>query len=55
MDPLWWLRMQVKKLGKRLQRFIDEQAEKVRMPVQHGNSVRVKNYVIRKNPMDILI
>ena len=33
--------MQVKKLGKRLQRFIDEQAEKVCMPIQHGNSVRV--------------
>ena len=47
--------MQVKKLGKRLQRFIDEQAEKVCMPIQHGNSVRVKNYVIRKNPHGYLL
>ena len=55
MDLLWWLRMQVTKLGKRLQRFIDEQAEKVCMPIQHGNSVRVKNYVIRKNPHGYLL
>ena len=47
--------MQVKKLGKRLQRFINEQAEKVCMPIQHGNSVRVKNYVIRKNPHGYLL
>ena len=47
--------MQVKKLGKKLQRFIDEQAEKVCMPIQHGNSVRVKNYVIRKNPHGYLL
>ena len=47
--------MQVKKLGRRLQKFIDEQAEKVCMPIQHGNSVRVKNYVIRKNPHGYLL
>ena len=47
--------MQVKKLGKKLQRFIDEQAEKVCMPIQHGNRERVKNYVIRKNPHGYLL
>ena len=42
--------MEVPRLGKTLRKFIDEQAEKYCMPIQHGNSVRIKNFVVRKNP-----
>jgi hypothetical protein len=41
--------MDLQKLSEQLKSFIDAQAESICMPIQHGNSVRIKNYVVRKN------
>ena len=47
--------MDLTKLSKKLKSFIDEQAERVCMPIQHGNSVRIKNYVVRENQHGFLL
>jgi len=47
--------MDLTKLSKKLKSFIDQQAERVCMPIQHGNSVRIKNYVVRENQHGFLL
>jgi hypothetical protein len=47
--------MDLQKLSDQLKKFIDEQAERICMPIQHGNSVRIKNYVVRKNNHGFLL
>ena len=49
------LQMDTSRLGKTLKKFIDEQAEKYCLPIQHGNSVRIKNFVVRKNSHGFLL
>lgn len=41
--------MDLQKLSENLKTFIDAQAERICMPIQHGNSVRIKHFVVRKN------
>lgn len=47
--------MDLSKLSKKLKKFIDRQAETISMPIQHGNSLRIKNYVVRENSMGFLL
>ena len=47
--------MDLQKLSKQLRTFIDEQAEKICMPIQQGNSVRIKDFVVRRNPYGFLV
>lgn len=47
--------MDLEKLSKKLKSFIDEQAERVCLPIQHGNSIRIKNYVVRENSHGFLL
>lgn len=47
--------MDLSKLSKKLKKFIDRQAEMISMPIQHGNSLRIKNYVVRENSMGFLL
>jgi len=47
--------MDLKKLSNELKSFIDEQAEKLCVPIQQGNSVRIKNYVVRQNHYGFLV
>jgi hypothetical protein len=47
--------MDLSKLSKKLKQFIDRQAEMISMPIQHGNSLRIKNYVVRQNSMGFLL
>lgn len=47
--------MDLTKLSKKLKSFIDEQAERMCMPIQQGNSVRIKNYVVRENHHGFLL
>lgn len=47
--------MDLQKLSKKLRKFIDKQAETISLPIQHGNSLRIKNYVVRENSMGFLL
>lgn len=47
--------MDLTKLSKKLKSFIDEQAERVCMPIQQGNSVRIKHFVVRENQHGFLL
>jgi len=47
--------MDLQKLSKKLRKFIDKQAETMSLPIQHGNSLRIKNYVVRENSMGFLL
>jgi hypothetical protein len=47
--------MDLSKLSKKLKQFIDRQAESISMPIQHGNSLRIKNYVVRENSRGFLL
>lgn len=47
--------MDVTKIGKQILSFIDEQAEKFCMPIQQGNSVRIKHLVVRENSYGFLL
>ena len=47
--------MDLQKLSKKLRKFIDKQAETISLPIQHGNSLRIKNYVVRENSLGFLL
>tara|TARA_R110000803_G_scaffold40700_1_gene87604 strand:+ start:1900 stop:2325 length:426 start_codon:yes stop_codon:yes gene_type:complete len=47
--------MDLQKLSKKLKLFIDQQAEQMCLPIQHGNSLRIKNFVVRENSMGFLL
>ena len=49
MDKSEWLQMNTKNLSKKLLKLIDRNIHKVCVPIQNGNSVRLKHLIIREN------
>ena len=51
----WWLKMNFDSLVKNLEELIETSAEQLSIPYARGNSIRIKNYVVRKNKDGYLV
>lgn len=52
---MWWLKMNIDNLVRNLEELIETSVEQLSIPYAKGNSIRIKNYVVRKNKDSYLV